>query len=72
MMYKQLISVVTAVALGTSQVAAVAPRTHGEVEQWNGNEIRWHQTARDVVIGIPVDEWDDDGEHSSQRVFSNR
>lgn len=57
MHYTQLITAF-AMAWGASTAAASAV-SHGEVGVIDGVEYRYHQLARDIFTGVPVERWDD-------------
>lgn len=70
MLYKQLISAAFALTLGATQVAAVS---HGDVEDYEGGKIKWHQFAEGGFRAVDLEEWDDKSEcfPSTSMIFSH-
>lgn len=63
MLFKKFLATAVAFLLGATEVAAV---THGEVTDYNGGQVKWHQLGKGMWSGIPIDEWDDSGELSQK------
>ena len=58
MHFKSLMSTAAAIALGSTQVAAIS---HGDVQDYNGSQVKWQQVGKGMWSGVPVEEWDDSG-----------
>lgn len=71
MLSKHIISVAAATLFGLIQASGVS---HGDVGEYDGNVIRWHQRAEGVFTAVDDEEWDDHGTKlpSPYHKFSSR
>ncbi|KAJ3543272.1 hypothetical protein NM208_g3656 [Fusarium decemcellulare] len=56
MHYTRFLTGAAALVLGAQGVFGIS---HGELAEYNGKNIRWHELAKGVFTGVPEDEWDD-------------
>lgn len=56
MRYTQLLTCAVAVALGAQEALSVA---HGDISEFDGNDVRWQEIAKGVFTGVPREKWDD-------------
>lgn len=66
MLFANILSTAAIAAFSATKVATVE---HGDVTAYDGVEVKWQQLGERIWTGIPVDEWNEDGEFSYVRYW---
>jgi hypothetical protein len=68
MRYSQFLIGAMAVAFGAQGVVGVS---HGELTDYNGKKVRWHELAEGIFTGVPDQDWDEKGKKNNAYIINN-